>query len=238
MHAGVLRQHTIMHACRRTYGMSVCKLWRAGKRGQRSRHTLDAPALEHVPASQEAHVADELAPVALEYFPATQKVHVDAPARPSVVCKSKHAAQSSHRATRGAAAVQPRPPPHDPRCCCSSSFYLSLSPHSPSLSRSRSLSARAHSLAGNTQYLSDCALFLSLARPRSFARARTHSLFFSLSLSLHTRVCVHTRPYPARARGDPCCSRCIMHARMRTAGSHWLPRHMHTHAYACTSNTC
>ena len=30
------------------------------------RHTLDAPALEYVPAVQEAHVADELAPVALE----------------------------------------------------------------------------------------------------------------------------------------------------------------------------
>ena len=74
------------------------KLWRAGKRGQRSRHTLDAPALEYVPARHEVHVAaddeddpgvpylpaahaepehvaDELAPVALEYFPATQKVH-------------------------------------------------------------------------------------------------------------------------------------------------------------------
>ena len=68
------------------YGMSVCTLWRAGKRGQRSRHTLDAPvyldapALEYVPASQEAHVADELAPVALEYVPATQEAHVDAPA--------------------------------------------------------------------------------------------------------------------------------------------------------------
>ena len=73
-----------------------------------------------------------------------------------------------------------------PRCCSSSSFYLSLSPLSPSLSRSRSLSARAHSLAGNTQHASDCALFLSLARSRSFARARTHSLSFSLSLSPHT----------------------------------------------------
>ena len=50
-----------------------------------------------------------------------------------------------------------------------------------------------------------------------------------------THVCVHTRPGPARARGDPCCSRCIMHARMRAAGCHWRPRHMHTHAYACTS---
>ena len=69
-----------MHACRRTHGMSVCKLWRAGKRGQRSRHTLDAPALEYVPASQEVHVADELAPVALEYVPATQSVHSEAPA--------------------------------------------------------------------------------------------------------------------------------------------------------------
>ena len=37
------------------------KLWRAGKRGQRSRHTLDAPPLEYVPAVQE-------------------EVHVDAPA--------------------------------------------------------------------------------------------------------------------------------------------------------------
>ena len=85
------------------YGMSVCTLWCAGKRGQRSRHTLDAPALEYVPATQEVHVAaddeddpgapylpaahaepehvaDELAPAALEYFPASQKVHVDAPA--------------------------------------------------------------------------------------------------------------------------------------------------------------
>ena len=33
-----------------------------------------------MPASQEAHVADELAPVALEYLPASQEVHVDAPA--------------------------------------------------------------------------------------------------------------------------------------------------------------
>jgi len=75
------------------------------------RHTLDAPALEYVPAVQEVHVADELAPVAPEYVPASQEVHVDAPARPSVVCKSKHAAHSSRRATRGAAAVQPWPPP-------------------------------------------------------------------------------------------------------------------------------
>ena len=44
------------------------------------RHTLDAPALEYVPASQEVHVADELAPVALEYVPATQSVHSEAPA--------------------------------------------------------------------------------------------------------------------------------------------------------------
>ena len=40
------------------------------------RHTLDAPALEYVPAVQEVHVADELAPVALEYVPARQEVHV------------------------------------------------------------------------------------------------------------------------------------------------------------------
>ena len=44
------------------------------------RHTLDAPALEYVPAVQEVHVADELAPVALEYVPATQSVHSEAPA--------------------------------------------------------------------------------------------------------------------------------------------------------------
>ena len=44
------------------------------------RHTLHAPALEYVPASQEVHVADELAPVALEYVPATQSVHSEAPA--------------------------------------------------------------------------------------------------------------------------------------------------------------
>ena len=45
------------------------------------RHTLDAPALEYVPAvTQEVHVADELAPVALEYVPATQSVHSEAPA--------------------------------------------------------------------------------------------------------------------------------------------------------------
>ena len=43
------------------------------------RHTLDAPALEYVPAVQEVHVADELAPVALEYVPATQSVHSEAP---------------------------------------------------------------------------------------------------------------------------------------------------------------
>ena len=82
------------------YGMSVCTLWRAGKRGQRSRHTLDAPPLEYVPAVQE-------------------EVHVDAPAR-RVVSKTKHAAHSSRRATRGAAAAQPWPPPRDPRCCSSS----------------------------------------------------------------------------------------------------------------------
>ena len=41
------------------------------------RHTLDAPALEYVPAVQEMH---ELAPVALEYVPATQSVHSEAPA--------------------------------------------------------------------------------------------------------------------------------------------------------------
>ena len=60
--------------------MYVCKLWRAGKRGQGIRHTLDAPALEYVPAVQEAHVADEFAPVAFEYVPATQSVHSEAPA--------------------------------------------------------------------------------------------------------------------------------------------------------------
>ena len=62
----------------RVVATMASKLWRAGKRGQRSRHTLDAPALEYVPASQEAHVADELAPVALEYVPATHEVHVAA----------------------------------------------------------------------------------------------------------------------------------------------------------------
>ena len=44
----------------RVVATMASKLWRAGKRGQRSRHTLDAPALE-------VYVADE---VALEYFPA------------------------------------------------------------------------------------------------------------------------------------------------------------------------
>jgi len=58
------------------YGMSVCTLCRAGKRGQGIRHTLDAPALEYVPATQEVHVADEVAPVALEYVPDVQEVHV------------------------------------------------------------------------------------------------------------------------------------------------------------------
>eukprot|EP00802_Teleaulax_amphioxeia_P032694 Tamp_36951.p1 GENE.Tamp_36951~~Tamp_36951.p1 ORF type:complete len:110 (+),score=7.52 Tamp_36951:122-451(+) len=87
-----------------------------------------------------------------------------------------------------------------PRCCSSSSFYLSLSPLSPALSRSRSLSVRAHSRAENTQHTSDCALFLSLARPRSFARARAHSLSLSLSfipslnlfLSLSLSLSPHT----------------------------------------------
>jgi len=37
---------------------------------------VDAPALEYVPASQEVHVTDELAPVALEYVPAVQEAHV------------------------------------------------------------------------------------------------------------------------------------------------------------------
>ena len=45
---------------------NVClqNLWRAGKRGQRSRHTLHAPALEYVPARHNVHVAadDEVAP--------------------------------------------------------------------------------------------------------------------------------------------------------------------------------
>jgi hypothetical protein len=68
-----------MHA--HTCVLYVCKLWRADKRRQRSRHTPDAPdSLEYLPASQEAHVVDELAPVALEYLPASQEVHVDAPA--------------------------------------------------------------------------------------------------------------------------------------------------------------
>ena len=44
---------------------------RGGKGGQRSRHTLDAPAFEYLPASQVAHVSDEVAP---------------ARAEPSVVC--------------------------------------------------------------------------------------------------------------------------------------------------------
>ena len=38
------------------HGVYVCKLCRAGKRGQLIRHTLDAPALEYVPAVQEVHV--------------------------------------------------------------------------------------------------------------------------------------------------------------------------------------
>ena len=64
--------------------MYVCKLWRAGKRGQVIRHTLDAPALEYLPAVQQVqgvrYVAGELAPVELEYLPASQEAHVDAPA--------------------------------------------------------------------------------------------------------------------------------------------------------------
>ena len=117
-HTITLARTTHAHACSMTLGERVCvrqgvsacvvatmapKLWRAGKRGQRSRHTLDAPALQYVPAVQEVHVAaddeddpgapylpaahaepehvaDELAPVALEYFPATQSVHSEAPA--------------------------------------------------------------------------------------------------------------------------------------------------------------
>ena len=68
-----------MHA--HTCVLYVCKLWRADKRRQRSRHTPDAPdSLEYLPASQAVHVVDELAPVALEYLPASQEVHVDAPA--------------------------------------------------------------------------------------------------------------------------------------------------------------
>ena len=41
--------------------------------------TLDAPAVAKFPAVQEAHVADELAPVALEYVPPGQEVHSAAP---------------------------------------------------------------------------------------------------------------------------------------------------------------
>ena len=67
-----------MHA--HTCVLYFCKLWRADKRRQRSRHTPDAPdSLEYLPASQAVHVADELAPVALEYLPASQAVHVDVP---------------------------------------------------------------------------------------------------------------------------------------------------------------
>ena len=151
------------------------KLWRAGKRGQRSRHTLDAPALEHVPARQEVHVVDPPA-------------HTN-PGRVWCVRLSmrhtRHAGRHEERqqcshghppVTRVAA-----PPPRCP-------MYLS-----PSLSRSRSRSVRAHSLAGNTQHASDCALFLSLARPRSFARARALTLSLSLSLSPHTQA--HTKRF-------------------------------------------
>ena len=53
--------------------MSVCTLWSAGKRGQRSRHTLDAPPLEYVPAVQEEVHVD--APDG-EKRPAPHSVHV------------------------------------------------------------------------------------------------------------------------------------------------------------------
>ena len=42
-------------------------------------NTLDAPAAANFPAVQEAHVADELAPVALEYVPPGQELHSAAP---------------------------------------------------------------------------------------------------------------------------------------------------------------
>ena len=75
-----------------------------------------------------------------------------------------------------------------PRC----PMYLS-----PSLSRSRSLAARAHSLAGNTQHSSDCALFLSLTRSRSFTHARSLSLFLFLSVSTqaHSKRFTHTHAH-------------------------------------------
>ena len=70
------------------------------------RHTLDAPALlEYVPATQEVHVADELAPVALEYVPASQEAHVDAPAHTWCVRESmghtRHAGRHEERQQSG-----------------------------------------------------------------------------------------------------------------------------------------
>ena len=63
--------HTHAYACTTTHAKEC-----AGKGGQRSRHTLDAPAFEYLPASQVAHVSDEVAP---------------ARAEPSVVCVGGHA---------------------------------------------------------------------------------------------------------------------------------------------------
>ena len=143
------------------------ELWRAGKRGQRSRHTLDAPPLEYVPAVQE-------------------EVHVDAPAR-RVVSKTKHAAHSSRRATRGAAAAQPWPPPVT-RVAAPPPRSIRPSPHSLPRFPARALFLRALTLSLGTHNTHQTALSFcrSLALARLRARALTLSL--SLSLSLHTHI--------------------------------------------------
>ena len=79
----------------------VSKLCRAGKRGQRSRHTLDAPALEYVPATHEVHVAadDEVAP-ACPYVPAAhaepEHVAVAADVDPAGPCLPAAHAEPEH----------------------------------------------------------------------------------------------------------------------------------------------
>jgi len=105
-----------------------------------------------VPASQEAHVADELAPVALEYVPARQEVHVDAPPLEYV------------------------PATHEVHVDAPAREYV------PARQEVHVVDAPAPENVPAGHDASDCALFLSLVRSRSFARARAHSLSFSLSM--------------------------------------------------------
>ena len=191
----------------RVVATMASKLWRAGKRGQRSRHTLDAPPLEYVPAVQEAHV--------------------DAPASAHpgrVWCvrvsmrHTRHAGRHEERqqCSHGHPSVTRAAPP--PR-----SIRLSL--HSLPRFPARALFLRALTLSLGTHNTHQTALSFcrSLALARLRARALTLSLSLSLSLhthrhtqnALHTHThtqCGHHRLYQAHSRRT--CTR----VRARLAG--------------------